>query len=106
MAEEAKKIGKEELSQLMFIQYVSALTNSGMQHLGKIMNPLTGKMEKNLEATEGIIELLSMLKAKTKGNLNDIEEKVLSDGIANLQLNYADEIKRSEEGKESKNNKK
>ena len=106
MAEEAKKIGKEELSQLMFIQYVSALTNSGMQHLGKIMNPLTGKMEKNLEATEGIIELLSMLKAKTKGNLNDIEEKVLSDGIDNLQLNYADEIKRSKEGKESKNNKK
>ena len=96
MTEEAKKTSKDDLSQLMFIQYVSALTNSGMQHLGKIMNPLTGKMEKNLEAAEGTIELLSMLKKKTKGNLNDIEEKVLSDGIANLQLNYADEIKRSE----------
>jgi len=105
MTGEAEKISKEELSQLMFIQYVSALANSGMQHLGKIMNSLTGKMDKNLEAAEGTIELLSMLKAKTKGNLNDIEEKILSDGIANLQLNYADEIKRSEEERESKTNK-
>ena len=102
MTEEAKKISKEELSQLMFIQYISALTNSGMQYLGKIMNPLTGKMEKNLETTEGIIELLSMLREKTKGNLNDIEEKVILDGIANLQLNYADEINRAEKEKESK----
>lgn len=106
MTEEAKKISKEEFSQLMFIQYISVLTNSGMQHLGKIMNPLTGKMEKNLEAAEGVIELLSMLKQKTKGNLNDTEEKVISDGIANLQLNYADEINRAEKEKESRNNKK
>jgi hypothetical protein len=106
MAEEDRKISKEDLSEFMFIQYISTLTNSGMQFLGKIMNPLTGKMEKNLEAAQGIIELLSMLKEKTKGNLNDTEEKVISDGIANLQLNYADEVNRAEEEKESKNNKK
>lgn len=101
MSEEAKKITKEEFSELMFIQYISALTNSGMQYLGKIMNPLTGKIEKNLEAAQGIIELLSMLREKTKGNLNDTEEKVISDGIANLQLNYADEVNRAEKEKES-----
>ena len=101
MTEEAKNIGKEEFSELMFIQYVSLLTNSGMQYLGKIMSPLTGKTEKNLEAAQGIIELLSMLKEKTKGNLSNTEEKVISDGIANLQLNYADEVNRSEKEKES-----
>ena len=99
MTEEAEKISKEEFSELMFIQYISALTNSGMQYLGKIMNPLTGKIEKNLEASQGIIELLSMLKQKTKGNLSDTEEKVILDGIANLQLNYADEINRAEKEK-------
>ena len=99
MTEEAEKISKEEFSELMFIQYISALTNSGMQYLGKIMNPLTGKIEKNLETSQGIIELLSMLKQKTKGNLSDTEEKVILDGIANLQLNYADEINRAEKEK-------
>ncbi|HID93719.1 MAG TPA: DUF1844 domain-containing protein, partial [bacterium (Candidatus Stahlbacteria)] len=69
MAEEEKQISPEELSELRFIQYISILTNSGMQQLGKIMNPATGKMEKNLEAARATIELLSMLKEKTKGNL-------------------------------------
>ncbi|MBU3911524.1 MAG: DUF1844 domain-containing protein [Candidatus Omnitrophica bacterium] len=104
MAEEVQKISKEEFSEFMFIQYISALVSSGMQHLGKTMNQLTGKIEKNLEAAQGIIELLSMLKEKTKGNLSDIEERIISDGMANLQLNYADEVNRSE--KEDKSQKK
>jgi len=100
MTEETGKISKEKLSEFMFLQYASALVNSGMQHLGKIMNPSNGKIEKNLEAVQGIIELLSMLREKTKGNLNDIEEKIISDGIANLQLNYADEVSRAEKEKQ------
>jgi len=100
MTEETGKISKEELSEFMFLQYASALINSGMQHLGKIMNSSTGKIEKNLEASQGIIELLSMLKEKTKGNLSAVEEKIISDGIANLQLNYADEVNRTEKEKQ------
>jgi len=100
MTEEAGKISKEELSEFMFLQYTSALINSGMQYLGKIMNSSTGKIEKNLEASQGIIELLSMLKEKTKGNLSAVEEKIISDGIANLQLNYADEVNRAEKEKQ------
>jgi hypothetical protein len=84
MTEENKKIKEEEFSQLLFIQYISALINSGMQNLGKTINPLTGKIEKDLEAAQGIIELLAMLKKKTKGNLSDIEENFISDGIANI----------------------
>ena len=100
MTEETGKISKEELSEFMFLQYASALINSGMQHLGKITNPSTGKIEKNLETSQGIIELLSMLKEKTKGNLSAVEEKIISDGIANLQLNYADEVNRTEKEKQ------
>ena len=100
MAEEDKVISEEEFKQLRFIQYVSILANSAMQQLGKIMNPLTGKMEKNLEAAKATIELLSMLKEKTKGNLTADEEGVISNALANLQLNYADEVNRMEkEGK-------
>ncbi len=96
MVEEGQKISEEELSQLRFIQYVSILANSGMQQMGKIMNPVTGKTEKNLEAAKATIELLSMLKEKTKGNLKPDEEQILANALANLQLNYADEVGRTE----------
>ena len=100
MAEPEKKVSKEEMREFMFIQYVSMLVNSGMQQLGKIMNSVTGKMEKSLEGTQATIELLTMLKEKNKGNLSSNEENILSDGLANLQLNYADEVNRMEkEGK-------
>ena len=93
---EEHKIGEKELSEIRFIQYVSILTNAGMQQLGKIMNPVTGKMEKSLEAAKATIELISMLKQKTKGNLSANEEQVIAGALANLQLNYADEVSRME----------
>jgi len=99
MAEEEKKISEEELAELRFIQYISILANSGMQQLGKIMNPVSGKMEKNLEAAEATIGLLSMLKEKTKGNLTAREEEVISSALANLHLNYADEVNRTKKEK-------
>lgn len=95
MAEE-RKFSEDELSKLRFIQYVSILANSGMQQLGKIMSPLTGKIERSLEAANATIDLLSMLKEKTKGNLSSEEESVLSSALANLQINYADEVNRME----------
>lgn len=96
MTEEDRKISEKELSEMRFIQYVSILANAGMQQMGKIMNPVTGKTEKNLEASKATIELLSMLKEKTKGNLTTNEEQVLSNALANLQLNYADEVNHME----------
>lgn len=98
MAENNEDIRPEELAELMFIQYISILTNAGMQQLGKIMNPVTGKMEKSMEAAKATIDLLTMLKEKTKGNLTSHEEKVIANGLANLQLNYADEVNRMEPG--------
>lgn len=100
MPEQERMTSEENLAALAFIQYISILANSGMQQLGKIMNPVTGKTEKSLEAAQATIELLSMLKEKTKGNLTADEEKVISSALANLQINYADEVSRMQ--KESK----
>ena len=107
MAEEERKMTEEEFSQIRFIQYVSILANSGMMQLGKIMNPVTGKIEKSIEAAQATIALLEMLKDKTKGNLTSDEEGVLSEALANLQLNFADEVSRKiQEAAESKEEKK
>jgi len=88
---------KEKEMEGQFIAFVSMLSNSAFQNLGKFVNPITGKMDKNLMAAKSTIDLLSMFKEKTKGNLTKNEESVLSNSLANLQINYLDEVKREEE---------
>lgn len=76
-----------------FIALVSSISGSVMQHLGKVINPLTGKVERNLQAAREMIDILRMLRDKTKGNLTDREDATLTALIGNVQLNYLDEAK-------------
>jgi len=87
----------EEIQKRQFIGFVSLLANSAMQQLGKVANPFTGKTERNLDGAKATIDMIKMLKAKTRGNLSKDEEQVLDGNLTNLQLNYVDELKRSEE---------
>ncbi|MCB1195217.1 DUF1844 domain-containing protein [bacterium] len=77
-----------------FIGLVSILANSALQRLGKVMNPLTGKIERDIESARMTIDWLRMLKVKTAGNLNSDEDRILTSYISNLQLNYVDEIEK------------
>jgi hypothetical protein len=76
-----------------FLALVSGLSSTVMQHLGKVINPLTGQVERDLQAAKGTIDLLVMLKEKTKGNLSDRENRTLNALLSSLQLNYVDELK-------------
>ncbi len=90
MAEEKKK---EELN-YQFVSLVFSLQQAAMAQLGKIANPATGKMEKNLVQAKATIDMLEMLKEKSKGNLTDTEQKIVLNTLDNLYLNYADEVEK------------
>ena len=91
MAEEKKK--EEELN-YQFVSLVFSLQQAAMVQLGKIANPATGKMEKNLIQAKATIDMLEMLKEKSKGNLADTEQKIMLNTLDNLYLNYADEVEK------------
>ncbi len=74
----------------LFLQFVLMLSSSAMQQLGKLVNPLTGKAETNLEAAQSTIDLLVMLEAKTRGNLDPDEKRFLKNTLATLQMNYVE----------------
>lgn len=76
-----------------FLALISGLASNAMQHLGKVMNPLTGKVERNLDLARETIDLLRMLREKTKGNVTDREKRSLNALLSSLQLNYVDEAK-------------
>ena len=78
----------------LFNFVITFFASWGWQAMGKVPNPATGKIERNLELAKQIVEIMEMLKEKTKGNLTPDEDRILTGVIAELQLNYVDELKK------------
>ena len=74
----------------LLMQLIYMFHTSAMQGLGKIADP-TGQVSRNLEYVSQTIDLMEMLKVKTKGNITDEIEKLLDGMLSELRLNYVDE---------------
>jgi hypothetical protein len=83
--------------ELLFLHIVSMFQGAAMQQMGKIMDPLTGKVEKDLEHAKVSIDILDVLKEKTQGNLSKPEEEFLSKVLFELHMNYVDELETSQQ---------
>ena len=66
---------------------------TGMQGLGKLMNPVSQKIEKNTIQAKESIDMLEMLKEKTKGNISPELSRLLDQFLTDLRSNYVDEPK-------------
>ncbi len=54
-------------------------------------NPITDKIERDLQQAQISIDILDMLAEKTKGNLSEEESRLLKGILQELKLNYVDE---------------
>ena len=95
-----------EKDDLIFQQLLMSFQMQGMITLGKIMNPATQKIERNLLIAQSTIDTLEALKAKTEGNLNNDEDKLMNRIIYDLKMNYADEVSRPQKEKKEEKTKK
>lgn len=77
----------------LFMGLVASLQMSAWMALGKIMNPMTHKAERNLEQAKETIDVLGVLEEKTRGNLSDDESRALTRILYELRMNYVEEIK-------------
>jgi hypothetical protein len=92
-------MSESEKETALFMGLVLMFHTAAMQHMGKIKNPLTDKIERNLEQAQFAIDILDVLAAKTKGNLTDEQNRFLTNIVKELKLNYVDELsKKSEPG--------
>jgi hypothetical protein len=98
MAEESSKNLKEQL----FLQLILMFQTAALQQMGKIMNPLTQKVERDLNQAKFSIDILGMIQDKTSGNLTQEEKKFLEHVLFELRMNYLDEVKSEEKEKEEK----
>jgi len=83
---------KEQYYSSLFMTLVINFQTAAFQQMGKIKNPLTDKIERDLNQAKISIDMLDMLEAKTKNNLSDEEEKFLERVVSELKLNYVDEL--------------
>ncbi len=89
MAEEQMKTEDQ-----LFIHLVNTFVQSAWISLGKVKNPVTDTLERNLEQATYYIDLLDMLQTKMKGNLSEWEEQYIIHSLSELKLNFIDEQKK------------
>lgn len=92
---------KEQMNDFLFMNLIMQYQQMAWIQLGKIKNPATDKLERDLQGAKFSIDLLEMLKAKTAGNLKNEEEQMLAHAISELQLNYVDEVNKAAKEKDS-----
>ncbi|GAB4233571.1 MAG: hypothetical protein Kow00109_06370 [Acidobacteriota bacterium] len=80
--------GRQAPPAVDFSGFIVSLATSAMACLGDIPDPATGKSEENLEGAQQMIDILSMLQAKTKGNLEPDEERLLDDLLYELRMRF------------------
>jgi hypothetical protein len=79
---------KEPYHEPTFPIFVYSLTMQAMIAMGKLENPMTNKSESNFEQARFLIDTLGIIQEKTKGNLNEDEDKMLAETLANLRMLY------------------
>ena len=79
-----------EEAKALFGHLVVTLATSALQHMGKVMNPVTRKTEMNLDAAQSVIDMIDMLEAKTKGNLDAGEARLIKTTLTDLKLNFVE----------------
>ena len=89
----SSKKKETESFQIDFSTFIMSLTSSAFYHLGDMPDPSTGKKEVNLPAVQQTIDMLIMLREKTKGNLKEDEEKLVEQLIYELQVKYVAKTK-------------
>ena len=78
----------------LFSYVVDTFRSSASISLGKIKNPVTKKIDINLEQAEYYLDILSMLQKRTKNNLTEYEEQMLINIVSELKMNFI-EVKQS-----------
>ena len=76
-------------SGISFAQFVLSLGTTAAVHFGDLPDPVSGERgDPNLIAAAQMIDLLSLLQDKTRGNLDPAESKLLDDLLFDLRMRF------------------
>lgn len=88
-----------EKNTALFGSLLMMFQSAALQFMGKLKNPHTEKIERDLDQAQMSIDMLAMILEKTTGNLTPEEKNYLETILRDLRLNYVDEASKEKSPK-------
>jgi hypothetical protein len=82
------------LPEINFSTFVISLSTQALMHLGEIADPMTGKVESDIAVAKQMIDIVGLLKDKTRGNLDPGEQQLMEDVLYDLRMRYVEAVKK------------
>ena len=80
------------LPEINFAGFIFSLSTTAMYHFGDFPDPVTKEARRNLAAAKQTIDILSILKTKTEGNLDENEKQLLDGVLYELRMRFVKEM--------------
>lgn len=80
------------LPEITFPSFIFSLSSTAFASLGAIPHPETGMVEKNLPLAKQTIDLLGLLREKTRNNLTREEDNLFDHLLYDLRMAYVREV--------------
>ena len=77
------------------VAFVLGLSTQALLHLGEIPNPVSKAIERDLVAAKQVIDILGILREKTRNNLESAEESLLDSMLYDLRMRYVQLVRGS-----------
>lgn len=74
--------------EVTFSAFIMSLASSALVGLGEVPDPASGKIARDLILARHNIDLLDMLRQKTRGGVNEDEASLLESLLCELRLKY------------------
>jgi hypothetical protein len=76
-----------------FSTLIMSFASAAMIGIGKVPDPVSGQMNKNLALAKQNIDIICLLQEKTKGNLSTDEVNLMESILYELRISYIESMK-------------
>jgi hypothetical protein len=84
-----------ETGDISFGAFLMSLSTEALVHLGEMADPASGQAQRDLAMAQQLIDILGMLREKTRGNLDHDEQALLDAILFDLRMKYVEIARRN-----------
>ena len=83
----------EEVKKVTFSELIMGFASAALHYTGESILEGKGKVEKNLQLAKHNIDIVKLLQTKTKGNLDNDEQKLIESILSDLEYKYNESLR-------------
>jgi Domain of unknown function (DUF1844) len=87
---ESSRHSSEPPPELTFAAFLWSLSEQALAALGEVPDPSSGQVSRDLIMAQQMIDIIAMLRDKTRGNLDPHEQALLKEILSSLQMKYVE----------------